>query len=400
MEIINLQELRALIFDLAEMGRPREYLMELVETFYPDFDPPLKQTEIEQLLTEARQHELRNKPFLSATELQELQLPPLKPVIDPILPEGLTVFAGKPKTGKSWFVLGNAIDVAHGHPAFGLMPVQKGDVLYLALEDGKRRLQERIGVILGDQPWPKNLIFQWDCPKLDANGVREIEERIESRPNVVLLVIDTFIRVRPRPGRRSYSIYQDDYDALKVLQELAKNLRIAIIVIFHTRKEEAEDPLDMVSGTAGLTGAADTVWVLTRKERGKMEAILVTTGRDIEERNLALTFEIESGRWKIIGKPEDFTRGEERQKIIDTLKKAGSPLGPKEIHDAIPGSRHDAIRKLIRTMLDQGDLAQPERGKYTLPGHIHHSDHSSNSPPSGHSSRHISLNPRDFTEDE
>src|SRR5215471_4107086 len=79
---------------------------------------------------------------------------PLKWAVPGLIPEGCILFAGRPKLGKSWFVLQLALAVASGGKAFGMVPAEKSDVLYLALEDTKRRLQSRAKSLLGDNPLP------------------------------------------------------------------------------------------------------------------------------------------------------------------------------------------------------------------------------------------------------
>ena len=60
---------------------------------------------------------------------------------------------------------------------------------------------------------------------------------------------------------------------------------IAIVVVHHTRKASADDPLDRVSGTTGLTGAADSVITMSRSR------VLEVRGRDIEETEYKLKHE-------------------------------------------------------------------------------------------------------------
>src|SRR5207249_4395037 len=86
--------------------------------------------------------------IIEARQLLEAELRDPNFAVPGILPEGLTLLAGKPKTGKSWFAFGNAIAVASGGRALGCIPVDRGDVLYLALEDTQRRLQQRLKAIL------------------------------------------------------------------------------------------------------------------------------------------------------------------------------------------------------------------------------------------------------------
>src|SRR5258705_4827436 len=79
---------------------------------------------------------------------------PINWAVEGMLPEGCILFAGRPKLGKSWFVLQLALAVASGENAFGDFPVNRGDVLYLALEDTRRRLQSRAKQLLVDSPLP------------------------------------------------------------------------------------------------------------------------------------------------------------------------------------------------------------------------------------------------------
>src|SRR5215218_278488 len=96
----------------------------------------------------------------SAAELQHMRFPPIKYVVPGYIAEGLTLFAGKPKLGKSWLLLHAAIAVARGGYTLGDVECVEGDVLYCALEDNKRRLQSRMSKLVQTfQPWPKRLRF-------------------------------------------------------------------------------------------------------------------------------------------------------------------------------------------------------------------------------------------------
>jgi RecA-family ATPase len=101
---------------------------------------------------------------------------------------------------------------------------------------------------------------------------------IRERP--VLIVIDTLEKFRPA-AKTNAAAYSTDYLAISGLHKLAHAREIAIVVIHHVRKMDAEDPFDMVSGTNGLTGAADTILVL-RRQAGSVT--LHARGRDIEEK--------------------------------------------------------------------------------------------------------------------
>src|SRR5262249_59443650 len=104
------------------------------------------------------------------------------------------------------------------------------------------------------------------------------------RPTMV--VVDTLERVRPMPSPSSKATpYSLDYAALAGLQHIAAELQIAVIVVTHVRKATADDVFDTISGTLGLTAAADTILVLGPKN-GVMS--LCVRGRDVEESEKAL----------------------------------------------------------------------------------------------------------------
>jgi hypothetical protein len=115
--------------------------------------------------------EYRPAPF-TLQELLARQLPPIRWAIPDILPEGLTLLAGKPKLGKSWLALSVALAVAAGGVALGTYPVKQGEVLYLALEDNERRLQSRAKQLLASMSSvPNSIAFELRWPRLDQGGL-------------------------------------------------------------------------------------------------------------------------------------------------------------------------------------------------------------------------------------
>jgi len=112
----------------------------------------------------------RNVDIFSAVSLVDTPYQPMQWAVRDILPEGCVLFAGRPKLGKSWLAYHLAIAIAEGTKAFGEVPVRQGDVLYLALEDGRQRLQWRLKTLLRGHPVPKRLHLAMDWPALDAGG--------------------------------------------------------------------------------------------------------------------------------------------------------------------------------------------------------------------------------------
>ncbi len=204
----------------------------------------------------------------SLQELLSWELPPPRWAIPEILPEGLTLLAGKPKLGKSWLALSAALSIASGGVALGTQPVTQGDVLYLALEDNARRLQARTRQLLSSmRSVPGGIHFALDWPRLGEGGLAALEDYLKEHPGVRLVVIDTWARVAPPSGECRRSQYEGDYEALIPLKRLADTYHVSILAVHHLRKTSSSDVLDEITGSIGMTGAVDGTLILKR-ERG------------------------------------------------------------------------------------------------------------------------------------
>jgi hypothetical protein len=295
-----------------------------------------------------------------AEELMNMAFPEPRWAVPGIICEGVSLLAGPPKVGKSWMGLNLALDIAAGRPAFGKIPVEQGDVLYLALEDTPRRLQSRMRTVLGGRPAPAGLTLSIACAPMPAGGDGELVDWLESHPDARLIVIDVFAKVRgtPPPG---VAAYDADYAAMGRIKRVADHYGIAIVLVHHVRKAAAEDFLATVSGTNGLAGAADAVLVLERA-RAQADGVLHVTGRDVDETDYPLAFDSDAGAWQLLdGRAEDYQLGETRSMVMRYLRDYPNRT-PKEIAEAL---QVDAatIRQTCRRMAEAQQL-RAVGGKY------------------------------------
>lgn len=306
--------------------------------------------------------------IISAADLLNREFPQPKFAVEGIIQEGVNILAGAPKMGKSWLGLNLAVAVSSGGYVLGSIKVEQGDVLYLALEDGQRRLQGRLRSVLnGSSPSDKlHLATEW--PTFDNGGLEKIEMWLQAHKAARLIVIDTLKRVRPKE-RMINNIYGQDYDALAPLSDLANRHGVSILVLHHTRKAQSDDPLDLVSGSTGLTGAADAILVLQRT-RNEADASLFVTGRDVEERELALKWDVLIYAWRLLGNADEFCHSAERKEIIDLLRIHKEGMSPKKVADTL-GRDSNATRQLIWKMSQGGGpLRAVKRGRYVLADNI------------------------------
>ncbi len=301
----------------------------------------------------------------SLQELLSWDLPPTRWAIPEILPEGLTLLAGKPKLGKSWLALSAALSIASGGVALGAQPVTQGDVLYLALEDNARRLQARTRQLLASmRSVPGRIHFALDWPRLGEGGLASLEDYLKEHPNLRLVVIDTWARVAPPSGERRSSQYEGDYEALSPLKRLADTYHVSILAVHHLRKTASTDVLDEITGSIGMTGAVDGTLILKR-ERGQAEASLFVTGRDIErEQQLALSFDATTVLWSVIGNTEEVGRTRARQEILELLCEQPEGMSPPEIAQALEKNYH-TTRSILRKMEETGEVTRLH-GRYLV----------------------------------
>ena len=223
---------------------------------------------------------------IDADTLMSTPLPVTRFIVEGLLPEGLHILAGSPKIGKSWLALWICLRVSKGEPVWEL-PVTQGTVLYLCLEDSYARIQNRLFQITDDAP--NTLHFANLSSSIGGELENQITLFLTEHPDTNLIVIDTLQKIRDIvPDSNSYA---NDYRDLSMLKNLADKHHIAILLIHHLRKMKDDDPMNMISGTTGLSGATDSNFVLRRKDRNSPHAKLHCTGRDIESRVLELSRE-------------------------------------------------------------------------------------------------------------
>jgi hypothetical protein len=356
------------VLDSPQTNRRARFRPVLVE---PDDWPPFADTpyegpeDAEELLYGDFAPATPQAAWITAAELQGRSFPPVEWVVPGYLPAGLTLLAGRPKLGKSWLTLDWCVNVARGgYTLSNERACPGGDVLYLALEDNERRLQERLRKVLGSGgAWPERLTLTTSLSPSDPQGLATVERWLGEARAPRLICVDTLAKVRPAKGRGD-DAYAADYAAVSPWKATADKHNVGVVAVHHVRKMHADDPLEMVSGTNGLTGAADTILVLNRDGQG---CTLIGRGRDLEEFERAVTFDRQTCRWSVLGEATEVRRSAERNAVLRHVEGAGvQGLTPAELAEADEFSR-DGAKQILRRMARDGELGRGERrGSYVL----------------------------------
>ena len=292
---------------------------------------------------------------------EELPIP--RWLVDGLIPEGLTLLVGAPKTGKSWFALNLASAFGTAGRALGQRQVERAETLYLALEDTPQRLKGRVESLGIPRDAALSFILRRDWTERGAVAIDRLNHYLDAYPDTKVIIIDTLERIR-LGGVSERGGYALDVAELAHLAGLLDR-GVSVLALHHDRKGgRGADILDRVSGTKGITGTADTILILD-KNRDDGKAELYVTGRDVADTRLALAFNGEVGSWVELGNAWEYQENNNKQAIIDALKKAGSPLSPAILTE-MTGIKHNHIKQLVIRMVVKGDLEKAGRGAYVL----------------------------------
>jgi predicted transcriptional regulator len=311
------------------------------------------------------QGQIEGSKIVTMAELAEMKFDPMKWAIQDIIPEGLTVFGGPAKIGKSLLDSNIGLAVSTGGEILGRR-VRKGSVLYLALEDPLRRVQDRVirKMMGGKGPFPNNFHVapQGSWPRM-PEGLNRLEKEIQAHPDMRLVLIDTWQRFKPeeKDGDR-YSI---DYNELFKVKEMADRHKVAIMATHHTRKTEAEDVFDMLLGSRGITAAPDGLIVLARSAKGQANHSLHIRGRETDEKELALKLDGGSLTWELLGDAKQVMTTSNRQILFDAIRNNGNPMSPSELAE-VTDLKIPYIKTTLPYMIKDGSIQKIGRGKYDI----------------------------------
>ena len=296
-------------------------------------------------------------------DLLASQRQPPKTIVDGLLHEGMILFGGKPKRGKSWLMLDLALSVGTGSPVWRHFAVpQSQPVLYISLEDGRDDVRERLLAIQPGITDTGMLEFLYDFPRLNEGGLEKLRGYAESG-RYRLIIIDVLARVEPPGKRGSDKTYHDIYDMLAPLQEIRHQHPFCMILVTHLRKAEAQDIFDGLHGSVAYQGAQDALWVLDRPLKSASGVIHIL-GRRGPQQGLHMSFTGDS--WEFVGHDEDVRHSQECQDILDLIEEHERSLSISQVVKYLsqPRSRYRATQMNMHRMSQKGILVRVGRGQY------------------------------------
>lgn len=273
------------------------------------------------------------------TELLMEEPMPVRYVVPGWLPEGLTILASNPKMGKSTLMLQIEVAIATGGKFWG-EDVPAARVLMIDLETNERRLRRKL-VEAGIVDLPEGMLrYATDWPR-GLLGIEQIAQCLDEDPLIRLVVIDTLQRFRDS-GSGKQNAYAADYEALAPLQQLCRDRPgLSIVCVHHKRKAATDDPIDSINGSAAIAGAADGIWIMSRKGS---DYTLHIQARDWEKNEDEFRIERDNGKWRLIDGPR-FTANE--AEVLKYLDIGGGMTAP-QLAEALQVGRQTAYERLKR----------------------------------------------------
>jgi hypothetical protein len=298
------------------------------------------------------------------TELLAAAIPPPVQMFDGLMHEGMLLFGGKSKRGKSWLMFDLAIALAVGRSAFRHFACPAPlPVLYLALEDGRARLQLRAKAIQPTLTTADSFHLRYTFPALDRGGIALLADEIQ-RYHYGLVIIDVLAKLEPSTTGKGDKSYHDIYEMFTPLQDLRKDHPFCLAMLTHLRKQEAEDVFDSLLGSVAYQGAQDVLWVLERKPKDDY-AFLHLRDKDAEDNTIAMRFL--DGHWEYVGEGDEYEVTRDQRKIIKILAEEKREMGIEELRKAgeFGDNKYGYVRKLLTAMVKDDLIHRAAYGKYS-----------------------------------
>jgi hypothetical protein len=303
-------------------------------------------------------------PHETLTELIAADIPPPLQLFDGLMHEGMLLFGGKSKRGKSWLMFDLALSLAVGRAGFRHFDCpQPRPVLYLALEDGRARLQGRAKAIQPNLTTANTFHLMYNFPALNEGGIEALTQEIATE-QYGLVIIDVLAKLETPKAGKGDKNYHDIYDMFTPLQDLRKQHPFCLAMLTHLRKQEADDVFDSLLGSVAYQGAQDVLWVLERKPKDDF-AFLHIRDKDAEDKTIALRFL--DGHWEYIGEGDEYEVSRDQRKVLKVLAEEKREMGIEEIRKAceFPENKYGYVRKLLVTMVKDDLIHHSSYGKYS-----------------------------------
>lgn len=295
-------------------------------------------------------------------DLLQREFAPLVFLVDGILAKGhLAMLGGRPKSGKTWLLLQLAQAVDTGRPFLG-RTTRRGRVLYVALEDGERRISQRCR-LLKWQPEQAAVLFTIARIDGDMGAGPGVAQLAQLAADFDLIIVDTLIAALS--GRANENDNAQMGEIMNALAQIAHDSDTAVLLNHHTGKGIAEDVFNLLRGASALRGGYDVGMVLDRK-RGEREAVLHMESRDVDLSELTIR-QAESGAgWECLGDGNRIKTIRAGRAVVEAMTLHGDGMSADQLAalmDKAKATIYEQLRLAERDGLVRRQVGKSDNGR-------------------------------------
>ena len=298
---------------------------------------------------------MNHKKCLPDTVLMETEYKDTAWIVKDLLPPGLSLIAGKPKAGKSFLCLDMGAHIAEGIPFLGKAS-QKGEVIFISLEDDERIIRRNRGNLWNTKGIP-NLYYLTDFPK-GAQAITELNGIIQSNPELKLIVIDIIGCIIQYVSGDQSNRYDFISHTLDQFKQILKGTDVSIMMVHHVGKKDYALSQDKILGSTAYQGKVDTFWIL--EDKGTAYSLIINGKVISGQQELSLTRGKDQPFSVIL--PPDPTPTE-INKLLEFINSSNEALGPKQI-SKIMDKDTNIIGQMLYRLINQGLIAKLGKGQY------------------------------------
>ena len=293
----------------------------------------------------------------SAFSLTERDLPEPVKLCDPWATEGVTIFAGRPKLGKTTLIRHKLAAAASGGKFLDSEFPKPCLCAFLSLEEGQALARRKLKQANFSESALTGIDMHFSWPR-GLLGVEALHQYLLKNPDVQYVAIDSLSRFRTVPDSKTPA-FTADYETVNELHELSKeHPGVCVDVVHHTRKAKGDDPLDDVSGTYGLSAAADTIYVMRHHTDG---ATLYVASRLWEREDNNFIIKRDGGQWIMLG--VNIGLPDEQLETLAIIKASPAGIGGTDLGDKLSITKQSAWQR-IDILVEKGFVVKRQGRAY------------------------------------
>jgi RecA-family ATPase len=271
-----------------------------------------------------------------------------------LLSGGVSVFAGKPKAGKSTAARSLALSVARGEPWLG-MATHQGPVLYLAMEERQSEVIRHF-----KQMGATNEPIRCCVSPAPKDGVEQLLEWAKEEAPV-LIIVDPLFRLVQIDDTNSYGLVTK---ALNPLIALAHDTDAHVMAVHHIGKGDRIGA-DGILGSTAIHGSVDTALLLTKtSDDERWLSTEQRSGPSMSKTRIDL--DAETGRAVLRETRTERAQTRIAAAVVNHLKRIDGDVTQDDVFDNVEGKKAN-VRKALNDLVEDGTIVRTGVGKKSDP---------------------------------